>query len=81
MGEYLTKKIYIAIVHCLMLLFSLPLIGPFLSEYQLNPFDYARITDVEYKAVVQDEPENGGSILVTERLTYDIHAASRDNTF
>lgn len=77
----MTKKIYIAIVLCLMLMFSLPIIGPFLSEYQLNPFDYARITDVEYKAVVQDEPENGGSILVTERLTYDIHAASRDNTF
>ena len=66
----------------------LPVLGPFigtflsnLSEYQLNPFDYARITDMEYKAVVQDEPENGGSVLVTERVTYDIHAASRNNTF
>ena len=81
MGEYRTNKFFIAIFLCFMLMFSLPIIGPFLSEYQLNPFDYARITDVEYKAVVQDEPENGGSILVTERLTYDIHAASRDNTF
>lgn len=81
MEEYWTKKIATAFVLCFMFLFSLPIIGPFLSEYQLNPFDYARITDVEYKAVVQDEPENGGSILVTERLTYDIHAASRDNTF
>jgi len=81
MKEYWTKKIYKAIVLCFMLLFSLPIIGPFLSEYQLNPFDYARITDVEYKAVVQDEPENGGSLLITERLTYDIHAASSNNTF
>lgn len=62
--------------------------GPILSEYsyvfedmQINPFDYARITDVEYQAVVLDEPENGGKVLVRERLTYDIHAASRNNLF
>ena len=62
--------------------------APFLSEYsyvfedmQLNPFDYARITDVEYQAIVLDEPDNGGKVLVRERLTYDIHAASRSNLF
>jgi len=43
--------------------------------------DYARITDVEYKAVVMDEPDNNGKILITERLTFDIHAASEDNLF
>ncbi len=43
--------------------------------------DYARITDVEYKAEVIDEPNNGGKIRVTERLTFDIHAASKDNLF
>lgn len=46
-----------------------------------NPFDYARITDVEYKAVLLDEPENSGNLLITERLTYDIHAASKNNLF
>lgn len=46
-----------------------------------NPFDYARITDVEYKAVVVDEPDSEGKIVVTERLTFDVHAASRSNTF
>ena len=43
--------------------------------------DYARITDVEYKAVVMDEPDNNGKILITERLTYDIHADSEYNLF
>ena len=43
--------------------------------------DYARITDVEYKAVVLDEPDEGGKILITERLTFDIHAASKYNLF
>ena len=60
----------------------------FLSEYsytfetlQLNPFDYARITDVEYKAVVVDEPDSRGKVVITEKLTFDIHAASKDNLF
>lgn len=51
------------------------------SESQMNPFDYARITDVDYKAVVLDEPGFEGTVLITERLTFDIHAASRSNTF
>ena len=46
-----------------------------------NPFDYARITDVEYKAIVLDEPGYGGKLLITERLTFDIHAASSSNLF
>lgn len=46
-----------------------------------NPFDYARITDVEYRAVVVDEPGSEGKVVITERLTFDIHAASRDNGF
>ena len=46
-----------------------------------NPMDYARITDVDYKAIVVDEPNNSGKVLVTERLTFDIHAASKNNLF
>lgn len=46
-----------------------------------NPFDYARITDVDYKAVVVDEPGSQGKVLITEKLTFDIHAASKDNPF
>ena len=46
-----------------------------------NANDYARITDVEYKAVVVDEPGSEGKVVITERLTFDIHAASRSNLF
>lgn len=61
---------------------------PILSEYSyvfedvsLNPNDYARITDVEYRAVVMDEPGSEGSVRITERLTFDVHAASPSNGF
>ena len=52
-----------------------------LTEAGLNPFDYARITDVDYKATLIDEPLHGGKVVVTENLTFDIHAAFRSNTF
>ena len=51
------------------------------EEAIFNPFDYARITDVDYKAVLIDEPDEGGKLKITERLTFDIHAASKDNLF
>ena len=62
-------------------LFSTITEGTPLADLQLNPFDYARITDVDYTAVVMDEPESGGSVRITERLTFDVHAASRDNLY
>ena len=43
--------------------------------------DYARITDVEYQAIILDEETNGGSAHITERLTFDVHAARKDNLF
>jgi len=49
--------------------------------FKWNPNDYCRITDVEYKAVVVDEPGSRGKVVITERLTFDIHAASKDNLF
>ncbi len=52
-----------------------------LEDLQLNPNDYARITDVEYKAIVSDEPGEEGKVIITEKLTFDVHAASRNNTF
>ena len=51
------------------------------EDFNLNPFDYARITDIDYTAMVVDEPDSNGKIVVTERITYDIHAASRNNLF
>lgn len=52
-----------------------------LGDLQLNPFDYARITDVDYKTVVVDEPGSEGKVMITERLTFDVHAASKDNLY
>lgn len=52
-----------------------------LTESGKNPFDYARITDVDYTATISDTPEGGSRVLVKERLTFDIHAASKSNPF
>lgn len=51
------------------------------EEINLNPFDYARITDINYRAVLVDEPSSNGKVVITERLTFDIHAASKNNLF
>lgn len=51
------------------------------TDLNLNPFDYARIVDVDYRGVVVDEPDSQGKMVVTERLTFDVHAASRDNGY
>lgn len=71
------KKTYFFIWGFVILIFFLPIIGTIISEMQLNPLDYARITDVDYTAVVGNE----GTVVITERLTFDIHAASHDNLF
>ncbi len=51
------------------------------EDINLNPFDYARITDIDYRAVVVDEPSSNGKVVITEKLTFDIHAASKNNPF
>lgn len=71
------NKLFIIIV-CL--IFIGPYIFGIMGE-SLNPNDYARITDVEYSAVVVDEPGSQGKVVITERLTFDVHAASEDNLF
>lgn len=64
--------------------FVIPFISKFISydsEESTGPNDYARITDVDYKAVLVDKPNEGGKVIITEKLTYDIHAASKNNLF
>jgi len=51
------------------------------GESNSNPLDYARITDVDYTAVVVDEPGSSSKVVITERLTFDIHAASKNNLY
>lgn len=62
------------------ILFSILFVNWF-DESNNNPLDYARITEVDYKAVVVDELGGDGKIIVTERLTFEIHAASKSNLF
>lgn len=76
------------IVKIIILIYFLPFILPFFSIFfgygedsPNNSFDYARITDVDYKAELVDEPGSNGKVIITEKLTFDIHAASRDNPF
>ena len=75
-----TVIVYIIIIA----LFLLPELSYALEDAALPAWltnDYARIVDMDYKAVVIDEPGSDGKIVVTERMTFDIHAASRDNGF
>ena len=64
-------------------IFIIPMLSSCLeeSDVSLNPNDYARIVEMDYKAVVVDEPGSKGKIVVTERITFDVHAASRSNGF
>lgn len=65
----------------LLLIWGSALLPYLFEDLQLNPTDYARITDVDYTAVVVDEPNSQGKVVITERLTFDIHAASKYNPF
>ena len=62
-----------------LIMFS-PVLSLFLEQID-NPFDYARITDLEYEAVLVDEFGSEGKVIITERITYDIHAFSESYTF
>ena len=80
-GGNMRKLIGIVLSIIVFLIFYVVFLPDGDGEYLWNPFDYARITDIDYKAVMVDEPGSNGKIVVTERLTFDIHAFSRDNLF
>lgn len=78
---------HICAVLLVLSMFILGLLG-ILLEYGLpslegvnTPFDYAKITDVEYTAEVLDSEGKGGNLLITERLTFDVHAWSKKNLY
>ena len=86
MNDTLPLKIYkFFFISIFILTFFSPflvIIGEFVDWESINtPWDYAKITDVDYKAELVDEPGSSGKLLVTERLKFDIRAASRDNLF
>lgn len=75
------KKRYIIFIILIFIISYIDEFSYLFEDLNLNPFDYARITNVDYKAEVVDEPGSNGKIIVTERLTFDIHAASKNNLF
>ena len=74
---------FIAIFY--LIIFAIAFLSPILESIDYEslqlPWDYARITDVDYTAKLVDDPGNSGKVIVTERLTFDIHAASKNNLF
>jgi hypothetical protein len=81
MRNTLANTITIILILLYFLPFILSAVSFFIGEtdINLNPFDYARITDVDYKAILSDSGD--GSALIKERITFDIHAASKNNLF
>lgn len=80
------KRIWIILGVYFMVTFLFPILigianGFENSEEGNGIFDYARITDVDYQAVLLDEENNGGNVLITETITFDVHAASKNNLF
>ena len=53
------------------------------DEYgiNLNPNDYCNLTDVDYKAILHDDTDGSAKVSITEYLTFDVHAASKNNPF
>lgn len=75
-GTYTMRKLVTIITILVLCLFSGTL-QPILASDD----DYVRITDLEYKAEVVDEEGSNGKVIITERLTFDIHAEYEDNLF
>ena len=51
------------------------------EELSLNPNDYCNLTDVDYTAILHDDPTGKANVEITEYLTFDVHASSKSNTF
>lgn len=49
------------------------------DEINLTLNDYCNLTDVDYTAVLNDKQD--GTVKITEYLIFDVHAASKSNTF
>lgn len=49
--------------------------------FSLNPIDYCHLTDIEYTAILHDDPNRKANVEITEYLTFDVHAGSKSNTY
>lgn len=59
--------------------YLIPLItSEYISFSIPNPFEYARITSIDYKATLHDSEEEGNFVDVVETLDFDIRSFSKD---
>ncbi|NLC97340.1 MAG: DUF2207 domain-containing protein [Erysipelotrichaceae bacterium] len=75
MKKWLKNFFLISVISIIVLLLIL-----FLNSNKFSN-DYVHITDVNYQAKVIDEEFSNGKVIIKEQLTFDIHAASKDNLF
>ncbi len=68
----------IFVIIFIVIFFGLPIISTFFQEFEYNPFDYAKITEVDSKVIVDNDD---GKVTVTEKLKFDVHAAFKNNPF
>lgn len=52
-----------------------------IEGFTLNPNDYCNLTDVDYTAILHDDPNGKANVEITEYLTFDVHASSKNNTY
>ncbi len=52
-----------------------------LDGFSLNPNDYCNLTDINYTAILHDDPNGNANVEITEYLTFDVHAGSKSNTY
>ena len=71
--------IFIAIISLMSEGYTLEDFG--IEGFSLNPNDYCHLTDVDYTAILHDDPSGKANVEITEYLTFDVHAASKSNTF
>lgn len=75
------------VVLIISMIFVIPLLINYFDDYgevdtTVHEYDdFAHITDIDYKATVLDDSNNGGNLHVKERITYDVHAANKNNPF
>lgn len=51
------------------------------DDFSLNPNDYCNLTDVNYTAILHDNPNRKANVEITEYLTFDVHASSKNNLY
>ena len=42
-----------------------------IDGYTLNPFDYCNLTDVDYTAILHDDPNGNANVEITEYITFE----------